>query len=145
MIMAAPHENDFAEWTREQAFWLRSGDLALLDAQHLAEEVDHMAWNCRHELAMRCVGLQAHLARWQRQSGYRCGLWRKLIDLQRTRILRMLNRMPSLRKTLVETDFVQDVWIDALMRVVGEDQCYDLPDTSPWTLEQALAPDFWPD
>jgi len=57
----------------------------------------------------------------------------------------MLNRMPSLRNTLVEADFVQDVWIDALMRVVGEDQCYDLPDTSPWTLEQALASDFWPD
>lgn len=143
--MAASYENDFAEWTREQAFWLRSGDLALLDKQHLAEEVENMASGYRHELAMRCVGLLAHLARWQRQSGHRCGLWRKLIDIQRTQILRMLNRAPSLHRTLRETDFAQDVWLDALMRVVGEDHCFDLPETCPWPLEQALAPDFFPD
>ncbi len=145
MIMAASYESDFAEWTRDQAFWLRSGDLTRLDTQHLAEEVEGMVWGCRHEVAMRCAGLQAHLARWQRQSDHRCGLWRRLIDLQRTRIMRMLNHIPSLRRTVADADFVQDVWIDALMRVVGEDHCYDLPDTSPWSLEQALAPDFWPD
>lgn len=143
--MASSYESDFAEWALEQAFWLRSGDLTLLDTMHLADEVESLAWSFRHELATRCAGLQAHLARWQRQSGHRCGLWRQLIDLQRTRIMRMLHRMPSLRRTVGEADFVQDVWIDALMRVVGEDYCYDLPDTSPWTLEQALAPDFWPD
>ncbi|MQA19399.1 DUF29 domain-containing protein [Rugamonas rivuli] len=143
--MAASYENDFAEWTREQAFWLRSGDLALLDTQHLAEEAENIVWSCRRELAMRCVGLQAHLARWQRQSGHRCGLWRKLIDLQRTQILRMLNRSPSLRRAVGDADFVQDVWLDALMRVVGEDHCFDLPEACPWSLEQALAQDFFPD
>ncbi|OFA05015.1 DUF29 domain-containing protein [Duganella sp. HH101] len=143
--MAASYESDFAEWTREQAFWLRSGDLALLDKQNLAEEVEHIAWRWRDELAWRCAGLLAHLARWQRQSGHRCGLWRRLIDLQRTQILRMLNRAPSLHRTVGDADFVQDAWLDALMRVVGEDHCFDLPLACPWSLEQALAPDFFPD
>lgn len=53
--------------------------------------------------------------------------------------------MPSLRQSVADADFVQDVWIDALIRSIGEDQCFDLPETSPWSLERALDQDFLPD
>lgn len=143
--MATVYESDFAEWGREQAFWLRNGEFSLLDARHLAVEVEHIASSHLYELESRCAGLQAHLARWQRQSGHRCELWRRLIVLQRARIERMLRRMPSLRRNVVDADFVQDVWLDALVRTIGEDHCFDLPETSPWSLERALEQDFLPD
>lgn len=143
--MATAYENDFAEWAKEQAFWLRNGEFSLLDSRHLAEELEDIASSHLYELESRCVGLLAHLARWQRQSGHRCELWRRLIVLQRTRIDRMLRRMPSLRNSVADADFVQDVWIDALIRVIAEDHCFDVPETSPWSLEQALAQDFFPE
>lgn len=89
--------------------------------------------------------LLAHLARWQRQEGNRCELWSQLIDLQRQRIRRMLKRMPSLNSVVEDPEFLQDAWLDALIKVVGENACYDLPETSPWSLEQALEQDFLPD
>jgi len=106
---------------------------------------DGVAGWAQCQLDERCSTLLAHLARWQRQEGNRCELWRQLIVLQRQRIARILARLPSLRAAIADPEFLQDVWLDALIKVVGEDYCYDLPDTSPWTLEQALAPDFWPD
>jgi hypothetical protein len=142
--MANAYKKDFAEWARDQAFWLRSGEFSQLDTRHLAEEIEDIGASHIYELEGRCVRLQAHLARWQRQSGHRCELWRHLIVLQRTGIGRRLERMPSLRKTIADPDFIQDVWVDALILTIGEDHCFDLPKTSPWSLEQALAQDFFP-
>ena len=76
---------------------------------------------------------------------YEDGVIAWLIDLQRKRIERMLNRTPSLRAAVSDLEFLQDAWLDALIKVVGENGCYDLPETSPWSLEQALAQDFFPD
>lgn len=143
--MATAYETDLAEWASEQAFWLRNGEFPLLDALHLAEEVEDIVSSHLYELQSRCVGLQSHLARWQRQSGHRCDLWRRLIVLQRTRIDRMLRRMPSLRNSVADADFAQDVWLDALTRTIAEDHCFDLPEISPWSLQQALEQDFLPD
>ncbi len=143
--MATAYEDDVAEWAKEQAFWLRSGQLSLADTLHLAEEIEGVGANFEFELGNRCSALLAHLARWQRQEGNRCELWRQLIDLQRKRIERMLNRTPSLRAAISDLELLQDVWLDALIKVVGENGCYDLPETSPWSLEQALDRDFFPD
>ena len=143
--MATTYEYDSAEWAREQAFWLRKGELSLLDTRHLAEEMEVLASSHLYELESRCVGMQAHLARWQKQSGHRCELWRRLIVLQRRRIHRLLRRQPSLRLSVADPDFIQDVWLDAIVRTIGEDHCFDLPETSPWSLERALEQDFLPD
>lgn len=143
--MATAYEDDVAEWAKEQAFWLRSGQLSLADSLHLAEEIEGVAAYLEFQLDDRCSTLLAHLARWQRQEGNRCELWRQLIALQRRRIARMLARLPSLRAAIADPEFLQDVWLDALIKVVGENCCYDLPETSPWSLEQALAQDYFPD
>lgn len=143
--MATAYEDDVAAWAKEQAFWLRSGQLSLADALHLTEEIEGVAAYFEFELGNRCSTLLAHLARWQRQEGNRCDLWRQLIALQRRRIERMLERLPSLRVAIADPEFLQDVWLDALIKVVGENYCYDVPETSPWSLAQALAQDFFPD
>ena len=143
--MSTAYEDDVAEWAKEQAFWLRSGQLSLADSLHLAEEIEGIGTGAIIELAHRCSSLLAHLARWQRQGGNRCELWRQLIDLQRQRIRRMLKRVPSLNSVLEDPEFLQDVWLDALIKVIGENACYDLPETSLWTLRQALAEDFFPE
>jgi hypothetical protein len=142
--MAIEYEKDFAGWAKEQAFWLRTGQLSLADALHVAEEIEGVGSGVEYQLADRCSTLLAHLCRWQKQEGNRCELWRHLIGLQRQRISRMVKRMPSLQETCADPEFLRDVWLDALIKVTGENACDDLPEASPWTLAQALAPDFYP-
>lgn len=142
--MAIEYEKDVAAWAKEQAFWLRSGQLSLADALHIAEEIEGVSANVEYVLSDRCSTLLAHLCRWQKQEGNRCELWCRLIDLQRRRINRMVKRMPSLHETCADPEFSRDVWLDALIKVIGENACDDLPETSPWTLAEALEPGFYP-
>ncbi|MYM27210.1 DUF29 family protein [Duganella sp. CY15W] len=143
--MTNPYERDVVAWAQEQAFWLRSGDYTLVDAQHVAEEIDGVNTRWQHMLCDRCAELLAHLARWRGQEGNRCQLWQRLIELQRQRIHRMLIRMPSLRESLYGRELLEDAWLDALLKVAGEHNCFDLPDASPWPMAQVLDQDFFPD
>jgi len=142
--MTIAYEEDIAGWAEQQAQWLRTGSLTLIDREHLAEEIEDITAYSRYQLQERCATLMAHLARWQRQSEHRCGLWRRLIELQRLRIGNVLRRTPSLRRAIPDADFLEDVWLDALIKVIGEDSCFDLPDASPWSLARALDQDFFP-
>lgn len=143
--MATAYEDDLAGWAKEQAFWLRSGRASLVDSFHLAEEIEGRGTSLVLDLGNRFSMLLAHLARWQRQEGNRCELWHSLIDLQRQRMTRMIKRTPSLASVLDDPEFLHDAWLDALIKVIGKNACHDLPDTSPWTLQQALAQDFFPE
>ncbi|MYM66417.1 DUF29 family protein [Pseudoduganella sp. FT55W] len=121
---------DPLQWTKELAFW--------------PDEIASAGLPLRQLLVQRCGELLAHLARWQRQEGNQCLLWRRLIVLQRMRIARMLSAAPELRAMLGDEECIQDAWLSALLKVIGEANCFDLPDASPWSLEQALDQDFFP-
>ena len=41
-MTASTYDQDFHQWTRDQAEHLRSGRLSALDVEHLAEELDSM-------------------------------------------------------------------------------------------------------
>lgn len=142
--MGLLYEDDVAEWAVEQAVWIRSGQFSKADCMHIAEELEGIRDSCRFQLEGRCSILFARLARWNRQPGFRCELWRRMIDLQRARVERLLRRMHSLRPLIQDPEFTQDAWLGALIKVVGEGNCYTLPETSPWPLEQALTPGFYP-
>jgi len=51
--MTATYEDDVAEWALEQ--------VALLDIEHIAEEIEDMNISHRHQLAHRMAILMAHL------------------------------------------------------------------------------------
>lgn len=124
------HFYDPLQWTRELVFW--------------PDEVGGPAFSQRQLLVQRCAELLAHLARWQRQEANQCELWRRLIVLQRRRIASMFTAAPDLRAVLADVDCLQTAWLDALLKTIGEANCFDLPDACPWTLEQALDQDFFP-
>ncbi|NVM74781.1 hypothetical protein FHW83_000541 [Duganella sp. SG902] len=121
---------DPGRWSQEWTFWPVNDEGGQGDVRQI--------------LLRHCAELLAHLARWQQQEGNQCLLWQRLIVLQRRRIARTLATAPTLCTMLTEEKFLQDAWLDALLKVIGEVNCFDLPDACPWTLEQALDQEFFP-
>lgn len=52
---------------------------------------------------------------------------------------------PQLRALLADPDCLQDAWLDALLKSIGEANCFDLPDVCPWSLKQAVSDGFFPE
>lgn len=51
--MSATYDEDVAAWAKEQVRLLRAGQWALLDVDHIAEEIEDMNVSHRHQLAHR--------------------------------------------------------------------------------------------
>jgi hypothetical protein len=50
------YDTDFYAWTQTQAAALRAKDLARLDLEHLAEEIEGLCKSDRHHLTMLALG-----------------------------------------------------------------------------------------
>lgn len=139
------YEKDFAAWTRAQARRLRDGRFGELDIEHLIEEIEDLGASERRALESRLGVLLGHLLKWKFQPDYpHRKSWRATIREQRRQIRRLLERNPSLKATLNET--VADSYQTGVNIVVADTPLddADLPDTCPFTVEQALDADFWP-
>lgn len=143
--MTTRYDSDFYGWTQEQANLLRSGNLNQLDTQNLLEEIEAMGRSERRELESRLQVLFIHLLKWQYQSDRQGRSWKLTIEEQRRKALRVLSENPSLKSRLPE--ILEDAYGDA---VIGAERETNItrsvfPATCPWTFEQIIAPDFYPE
>jgi hypothetical protein len=138
------YEQDVAAWAQEQVALLRAGHWALLDVEHIAEEIEDMNISHRHQLAHRMAILMAHMLKWQYQPDRRGKSWINTMHTQREAIAKLLRKMPSLRRTLADPEWHEDVWKDALEIAGREAGLTDLPKACVWSLEQVLALDYLP-
>ncbi|EOA7421617.1 DUF29 domain-containing protein [Salmonella enterica subsp. enterica serovar Newport] len=143
--MNTRYETDFYGWTQEQARLLRDGQLSELDTQNLLEELESMGGSERRELESRLEILFMHLLKWQYQPARRGKSWQLTINEQRRRIVRRLNRNPSLKNQLEE--IIADAYDEARYSAERETGLYlsTFPDTCPWDFEQAMNSTFYPD
>jgi hypothetical protein len=138
---------DFYTWCLEQATLLEARDADALDWEHLAEEMMILAGSERRALRSFLRGLLLHLLKWQyqptmRQTGHS---WQTSIKNGRREVRDLLEDEPGL-KPLVD-DMVVRAYQYA--REDASDETHlplaTFPDTCPWTLEQMLGDDFWPE
>ena len=139
------YEKDFFAWANRQAELLRSRNLAEADIEHIAEEIESMGRSELRELESRLTVLFLHLLKWQYQPSYRGNSWRYSIKEQRQKIARHLRHNPSLKSKLPEA--LADAYSDAILEAVKETGLDEenFPRDIPFSYEQAMAPDFWPD
>lgn len=142
--MRAMYEQDFYHWTQEQATLLKGKRLEELDIEHLAEEIESMGKSEKRELESRLIVLLQHLLKWKFQPTHRSRSWRLTIQDQRRMIPRHLRDNPSLTGNLPE--LMADAYDLAKGKASDET---DMPESSfpadcPWTVEQAVNPDFLP-
>jgi hypothetical protein len=142
---ATKYESDYYGWTLEQADLIKNKRLDEIDFDHLLEEVESMGESERRRLVSRLVVLMVHFLKWKYQPDRRCKSWELTLKEQRRRIPKHLKANPSLK--LLLPDVMGDAYEDALFMAEAEtglDQCF-FPVDLPWTFEQMLDPEFWPE
>jgi hypothetical protein len=142
---ATRYDTDFYAWTAEQAALLRAGRLSEADVENIAEEIESMGRSERGELVNRLAVLLVHLLRWRYQPELRGRSWRLTIEEQRDALQGHLADNPSLKSQLDE------LIVRAYRRArFGAERETHLPRSTfptdcPFTLDEAMQPDFWPD
>jgi Domain of unknown function DUF29 len=139
------YERDFFEWTQTTAALIRAGKWQAIDPESVAEEIESLGKRDRRELGGRLQVLVMHLLKWRYQPSERSGSWRGTIEDQRTEILDLLDDSPSLRRQVPA--ILAQRYPRARAKAGGETglPVESLPSTCPWTAEQVLAVDFWPE
>jgi|SRR5712691_10143946 hypothetical protein len=150
--MTTPYDQDFYAWTQQQAALMREGAVHELDLEHLIEEMDDMGHSQRDALASHLLVLITHLlklaiaARERPADLARAGRgWRTTCRTQRLLIAKRLRRNPSLQGTVPEECLdAYAIARDEAATALDVDEA-SVPLTYPWTPEQVLDVDFWPE
>ena len=139
------YERDFYAWANEQAALLRAGKLGDADIENIADEIESMGRGEKRELVSRLTVLLTHLLQWQYQPERRGKSWLRTIQQQRFRITDHLGENPSLKSQLasaIRTAF-RDARIEAERETDIDQDTF--PATCPYTFDETMAEDFWPD
>ncbi len=143
---ATLYDTDFYAWANEQAALLRAGRLSEADVENIAEEIESMGKSERSELINRLAILLAHLLKWRYQPGLRGRSWRLTIDEQRDALRDHLADNPSLKSQLDDLT-ARCLPVDA--RIDAERETHlpraTFPPDCPFTFDEAMHPDFWPE
>jgi hypothetical protein len=74
------YDQDFYQWTHEQAELMKAGALSQLDIPNLIEEIESMGRSEKRELRSRLTVLLMHLLKWDYQQDRRSGSWKSTIN-----------------------------------------------------------------
>ena len=141
------YNHDFYAWTQQQAALLRDEKTQALDYANLAEEIESLGRSDKRELGNRLHILVMHLLKWcyQPQGHAESHSWEDTIWHQRTQIMLLLEESPSLHREipvrlarhypLARRDAARETRLPLAT----------FPETCPWTVEQILHEDFWPE
>lgn len=138
------YELDFYAWTQQQARLLQEEKWSCLDIPNLVEEIESLGRQERQELENRLGVLLGHLLKWEFQPDNRSRSWFATIREQRRRIMRLLEKSPSLQPYLPEA--LENGYQDALDLAVRETALSytTFPPECPYLKEQILDGSFLP-
>lgn len=138
------YERDFYLWVEQQVGLLADGRLDELDVANLIDEVGDLGRSQKDALASNLVVVLKHLLKHEHQPRRRSRSWLTSIAEHRRRLRRSFQHSPSLRGHA--RDEFAECYRDARRQAAIETGLPDetFPDQPPWTLEQALDPDFVP-
>lgn len=139
------YDVDYLEWVNHTAELLKQGRLDELDIESLIEEVEDLGRSQKQALRSNLRVLLMHLLKWQYQSGMRTGSWKGSIREHRARIQGAIEDSPSLRNFSAQ---VLDNTYRKAREIASDETELDIstfPGESPYTVEQVLDDEFWPE
>ena len=139
------YEQDYLGWLEQQKSLLANQAWEHLDREHLLEELEGMSRSEHRQLLNRLIVLLVHLLKWQCQPQRQSRSWSVTIITQRNDIRLLLRESPSLKHTLAEK--LKQSYPKARMEAAEETGLLlsEFPQVNPFTLEQILDENFWPE
>jgi hypothetical protein len=138
------YDTDFYTWTQVQAAALRAKDLAALDLEHLAEEIEDVGNTVRFAIESQMVRLLFHLLKltYDPETRPRRG-WKATVDAAREEIAKRATG--ALRAHPAR--YLPEAYRIARRRagLVMDRRPTDFPEACPWPIAQVLDEDFWPE
>jgi len=142
------YAQDFFQWTQSTAKLIREGKWYDIDSEALAEEIESLGKSQKRELESRIHQLVMHLLKWHYQPEERPlhgRSWQSSINHQRVELSLLLRDNPSLRPQLPIV--LTERYPQARLHASKETQLRlsTFPPSCPWTVEQILDDNFWPE
>jgi hypothetical protein len=139
------YEADFYAWTQQQAKQLRRLRPNSIDWANLAEEIETLGRSEKREIESRVGVLLQHLLKWRFQPTQRKPGWQATIIEQCRQLQRTLRDNPSL--VPYPSAILGEEYEVARLNAADETGLpgETFPEPCPFTLEDVLDPDFWPD
>lgn len=139
------YERDFYTWALAQAELVRSGRLAELDLDNVAEELESLGKEQADRLESSFRVLLLHLLKWRYQPRRRSRSWRGSIVRERVNIERVLEGNPGLKPRCAE--LFTAAYRGARKEAAAETglSIARFPEASPFTMNEALDEEFWPE
>ena len=143
--MGIHYEKDFYAWTQEQANLIRQGKFNEIDTLHIIDEIESMGQSEKRALKSRLAVLLMHLLKWQYQPTFRGVSWTITIRNQRWEIAELLEDNPSLQHWVADT--MLDAYKQARLNAQTETalRLDVFPEECPWTVEQVISNEFFPE
>ncbi|MEN9270095.1 MAG: DUF29 domain-containing protein [Thermostichales cyanobacterium HHBFW_bins_127] len=139
------YDRDFYAWIQEQAALLKSRQWDQLDIANLVEEIESLGRQERRQLMNHFGILLGHLLKWQYQPQFRGKSWQATIIEQRREVQELIEDSPSLKPYLLEV--MDNAYQKGVLLVLKETPLsqQDLPTRCPYTFEQVMDTDFYPE
>lgn len=139
------HDRDFYAWTKETAQLLKEGKINEVDVMNIAEELEDMGISNKRALISHITVLLVHLLKCKYQAEKRGSSWENTIERQRIDIKDLIDESPSLKHQIEEKFNLayKRARLDASTEMGIKKNA--LPEICPFTLEQCLDEEFWPE
>lgn len=152
MLTSTLYDKDFYAWIYHNIELVKAKKWDDIDTDILIDELESMAKRDRHELVSHLMILIAHLLKWQFQfkqlskkwQEFDGKSWQRSITEQRIQIQEQLKMSPSLKSYFNEA--IDKAYPNALKMAIKETKLSQttFPDTCPYSIEQLLDDDFYP-
>lgn len=142
------YESDYYGWIQHNVRAMRARQFKEVDWPNVAEELEDMGKSERRGVRSQLARLLAHLLKWRFQPQERRPSehsWRASIANARESLRELLEESPSFKSQVQE--FFASAYRQALRQAVSETNLptQTFPSVCPWSLEQAMADDFFPE
>lgn len=143
MGKAALYDQDFLEWTQQQAEYLRKGCWAGLDVENLVEELEALGRSEQRELGSYLQVLLMHMLKCQYQPERRTKSWDNTLSNCRDKIQDCLEDTPSLQRFLKDPEWVKKHYRRACRDAAKEmnKSIETFPTECPYMIEKILDSD----
>ena len=140
------YDTDFYQWTQDTWRQIQQRDIENLDWEHLAEEIEALGNEQKHKVDSYLRQLLIHLLLyqyWQDNRDYYTEGWQDEIDEFRFQLERRL-QAKSLYNYFVSQ--IDEIYPKARRKVILKSKkIVTLPEKCPYTVDQLLNPDFFPE